>query len=173
MLFRSPREYKLTTNSFLRELPLPSSLPEGVFIILGSQSYDLKDIKQEIKAEFQKGDRTIQIDSLKKEEVYKYISSIDSLIQLSDAQKLRIFEKSQGHPLYLSYLIEKISQSDSIDDTINSFELFDGSIENYYKKIWHPIQQEENLIHFLGLIGRINVQSIFSLFRNGGLTEVF
>lgn len=151
-----PREYKLTTDSFLRALPLPASLPEGVFIILGSQSYDLDDIQQEIKTEFQKGDRTIQIDSLKKEEVYKYISNLNVSIQLNDAQKLQIFEKSQGHPLYLSYLIEKIIESDSVDDTINSFETIDGSIETYYQKIWNPIQQEEKLIHFLGLIARIN-----------------
>ena len=151
-----PREYKSTTNSFLRELPLPTSLPEGVFIILGSQSYDLDDIQQEIKTEFQKGDRTIQIDSLKKEEVYKYISNLNIPVQLSDALKLQIFEKSQGHPLYLSYLIEKIIESDSIDDTINTFETIEGSIDNYYRKIWNPIQKEESLIHFLGLIARIN-----------------
>ncbi len=151
-----PREYKLTTDSFLRALPLPSSLPEGVFIILGSQSYNLDDIQQEIKTEFQKGDRTIQIDSLKKEEVYKYISNLNVSIQLSDTQQLQIFEKSQGHPLYLSYLIEKIIESDLVDDTINSFETIDGSIETYYQKIWNPIQQEESLIRFLGLIARIN-----------------
>lgn len=151
-----PREYKLTTTSFLQALPFPSSLPEGVFIILGSQSYNLDDIKQEIKTEFQNGDRTIQIDSLKKEEVYKYISNLNLLIQLNETQKLQIFEKSQGHPLYLSYLIEKIIGSDSVDDTINSFEKIDGSIETYYQKIWKPIQQNESLIHFLGLIARIN-----------------
>lgn len=151
-----PREYKLTADSFLRSLPLPASIPEGVFIILGSQSYDLDDIQQEIKTEFQIGDRTIQIDSLKKEEVYKYISNLNVSIQLSDTQKLQVFEKSQGHPLYLSYLIEKIIESDSIDDTINSFETIDGSIETYYQKIWNPIQQEGSLIHFLGLIARIN-----------------
>lgn len=151
-----PREYKSTTNSFLRELPLPSSLPEGVFIILGSQSYELEDIRQEIKTEFQNGNRTVQIDSLKKEEVYKYIDALDSSIQLSSSQKLHIFEKSQGHPLYLSYLIGKINTTDSIDDTIESFEVIDGSIDNYYKKIWEPIQQDDSLIHFLGLIARIN-----------------
>lgn len=151
-----PREYKLTADSFLRSLPLPASLPEGVFIILGSQSYDLDDIQQEIKTEFQQGDRTIQIDSLKKEEVYKYISNLNIPVQLSDTQKLQIFEKSQGHPLYLSYLIEKIIGSDSIDETINTFETIDGSIDTYYRKIWNPIQQEEALIYFLGLIARIN-----------------
>lgn len=151
-----PREYKLTIGSFLRELPLPASLPEGVFIILGSQSYELEDIQQEIKTEFKNGNRTVQIDSLKKEEVYKYITALDSSIQLSSSQKLQIFEKSQGHPLYLSYLFEKINETDSIDDTIESFVVIDGSIDNYYKKIWEPIQQDESLINFLGLIARIN-----------------
>jgi hypothetical protein len=151
-----PREYKSTTNSFLRELPLPTSLPEGVYIILGSQSYDLDDIQQEIKNEFQKGERTIQIDSLNKEEVYKYISNVDSSIKLKEEQKLLIFEKSQGHPLYLTYLIEKIITSESVDEAISSFEILDGNIDTYYKKIWSPIQQEEELIHFLGLIARIN-----------------
>lgn len=151
-----PREYKSTTNSFLRELPLPSTLPDGVFIILGSQSYELEDIQQEIKTEFQNGNRTIQIDSLNKEEVYKYIDSIDSPFQLASSQKLQVFEKSQGHPLYLSYLVEKINKADSIDDTIESFEVIDGSIDNYYKKIWEPIQKEDSQIQFLGLIARIN-----------------
>ncbi|SNR14437.1 NACHT domain-containing protein [Tenacibaculum jejuense] len=151
-----PREYKLTANSFLRELPLPSTLPDGVYIILGSQSYEFEDIQQEIKTEFQNGDRTIQIDSLKKEEVYKYIDNLDSPFQLTSSQKLQVFEKSQGHPLYLSYLVEKINKADSINDTIESFEVIDGSIDNYYRKIWEPIQKEDSQIQFLGLIARIN-----------------
>lgn len=151
-----PREYKSTVNSFLRELPIPSSLPNGVYIILGSQSYELEDIKQEIKTEFQNDSRTIQIDSLTKEAVYKYIDTLDSPIHFNSSQKLLIFEKSQGHPLYLSYLIEKINEAGSVDDTIKSFTMIDGNIDNYYKKIWEPIQKEEKLINLLGLIARIN-----------------
>ena len=67
-----------------------------------------------------------------------------------------MFAKSQGHPLYLSYLVEKINKADSIDDTLESFEVIDGSIDNYYKKIWEPIQKEDSQIQFLGLIARIN-----------------
>ncbi len=151
-----PREYKITANSFLQELPLPNSLPEGVFIILGSQSFELEDIQQEIKTEFQNGSRTVQIDPLKKEEVYTYIDSLDYPTELSSTQKLQIFEKSQGHPLYLSYLIEKVNQADSVEDAIKSFDTIEGDIDNYYKKIWEPIQKEENLVNLLGLITRIN-----------------
>lgn len=150
-----PREYKITVNSFLQELPLPSSLPEGVYVILGSQSFELEDIQQEIQTEFQNGDRTIQIEPLTKEAVYKHIDSLDHPMELNSSQKQRVFEKSQGHPLYLSYLIERIIQVKSIDDVIESFDTIDGDIENYYKKIWNPIQNDENLVSFLGLMARI------------------
>ena len=65
-----PREYKRISDSFLKELPPPKLLPKGVFIILGSQSYELEDLQQEIKSEFNSGNRTIQIDSLKKEKCF-------------------------------------------------------------------------------------------------------
>lgn len=151
-----PREYKSVTNSFLRELPLPSSLPEGVFIVLGSQTYEFEDLPQEVKGEFQRENRTIAIDPLKKEEVYKYLDTFDTSVQLANSQKLKIFEKSQGHPLYLSYLVEKVIKSNSIDQTIELFDAIEGNIDNYYKKIWSPIQQDTKLVQLLGLIARIN-----------------
>jgi hypothetical protein len=53
------REYKSVKQSFLRDLPLPADLPEGVFIVLGSQSYELDDLSQEIKAEWKAGTRSV------------------------------------------------------------------------------------------------------------------
>ena len=150
-----PREYKSVT-SFLRELPLPSTLPEGVFIILGSQSYELEDIPREIRTDFSIGNRTIPMTAFSKEEVYKYIDNVDTALQINNNQKLKIFEKSQGHPLYLSYLIEKINSINSVDEVIEGFIKIDGSIDNYYNKIWEPIQTEADLINLLGLIARIN-----------------
>ena len=150
-----PREYQSVTNSFLRELPLPSALPDGVYIILGSQTFELDDLQQEIKTDYIKGNRTIQIDSLKKEEVYNYIAAIDTSTSFTSNQKQQIFEKSQGHPLYLSYLMEKVMEANSIDEVIESFDTIDGNIENYYKKIWTPIQKEEKLVNLLGLVSRI------------------
>lgn len=151
-----PREYKSAANSFLRELPLPSSLPDGVLIALGSQSYDLSDIPQEIKAEFLNGNKSVKIDPLNKENVYNYVDSIEFSTNLSGEQKLKIYEKSQGHPLYLSYLVGKILKMEFTYDLIDDLPVINGDIDNYYKKIWEPIEQDANLIQFLGLISRIN-----------------
>lgn len=151
-----PREYKTTTKSFLRDLPLPNSLPQGVYVVLGSQSYGLDDIPAEIKAEYQKSNRTIQIGTLNKQEVGKYLDAVYTSSILSNDQRQKIFEKSQGHPLYLSYIIGKIQESDNVDKALENFEPIDGEIDNYYNKIWTPIQEDENLIELLGLISRIN-----------------
>lgn len=163
-----PREYKLTADSFLRELPLSSSLPEGVYIILGSQTYELEDIKPEIKSEFLQKDRTIKIDSLKKNEVFTYIEAIEFSTSLDNSQKQKIFEISQGHPLYLSYLIGQIDKGGFVEDAFESFPQIDGDIDIYYNKIWDPIQMESKLIDLLGLIARINSSINLNFIREWG-----
>lgn len=150
-----PREYKSASTSFLRELPLPTTLPNGVIIILGSQSYDLNDIPQEVKSEYQNSERSIKIDSLRKEDVYNYIDNVDFIAEITIGIKSKILKKSQGHPLYLSYLTEKLSKIESIEEAIDSLPTIEGDIDNYYKKIWEPISQDEKLVSFLGLITRI------------------
>jgi len=149
-----PREYYSAKQNFLSELLCPNELPLGVYIILGSQTYDLEDLRIEIKNDYHNGDRTTQIKSLNKIEVYSFLEKKQA--NLSGEQKSKIFEKTQGHPLYLNYLIENISNSDNISVSIDSFSKIEGSIEEYYSKIWEPIQKDQNMVDFLGLIARIN-----------------
>jgi hypothetical protein len=149
-----PREYNSAKQNFLTELLLPDEIPLGVFIILGSQTYDLEDIRPEIKKEYQKGKRTIKIEPLSKKEVHKYLEKRN--LTLNIKQKLSIYDKTQGHPLYLNYFVEKLLNSKDVSSTIKSFLKIEGAIEEYYSRIWEPIQRDEKLIELLGLIARIN-----------------
>lgn len=151
-----PREYKSTSSSFLRELPLPALLPEGVYIVLGSQSYELEDIELQIKKEYKEGNRKIQIDPLQKKDVYQYLESSNINPSLSKEQQSIVFEKTKGHPLYLSYLVERIRQSSDQDLAIEAFAPIGGEIDNYYHKIWQPIEKDSKLVELLGLLSRIN-----------------
>lgn len=150
-----PREYTKAEKSFLAYLPNPDAIPEGVYLVLGSQSYRLDDLKQEIKIEFDKGTRTVNISSLKRKEVFALIDSTDLTDVLSVEQKKKLFEKSQGHPLYLSYLIQNVLGSDDINDVIEELITIDGDINTYYQKIWEPIEQSNQLVQLLGLIARV------------------
>ncbi|MBL7935975.1 MAG: hypothetical protein JNM51_09250, partial [Bacteroidia bacterium] len=150
-----PREYKTTIHSFLADLPTPNSIPNGVYLLLGSQSYELENISQEIKLESQNNDRNIIISPLGKKEVYNYIEA-NTISSITNTQKERLYEKSQGHPLYLSYIIERVKNTGKINELLNSIEKIDGNIELYYRKIWQPISSNAALIELLGLISRIN-----------------
>ncbi|WP_375562985.1 AAA family ATPase [Bernardetia sp. OM2101] len=150
-----PREYKDVIHSFLRELPLSSELPKGIFIILGSQSYDLVDIPLEIQKEAKNDNRKIKISPFTKQEVYNYIDNFDFCRSLEQSQKLDIFHKSQGHPLYLSVILDQI-ETTNLPSLIDSFSIVNSDIDNYYEKIWKPIEQNEKLIELIGLVTRVN-----------------
>jgi hypothetical protein len=151
-----PREYKLTVNNLLTDLPSPDSLPEGVYIVLGSQSYELEYISGDVWSEFKNSGSKIQMNPMTFSEVSRYIDLQKLSPLASPQQKRSIFEKSQGHPLYLSYLIEKVRDSKNRSRVIKTFDQIDGKIENYYEKIWRSVQGSTELIKLLGLMSRIN-----------------
>ena len=150
------REYKLTVSNLLADLPSPDSLPEGVFIVLGSQRYDLEYISGDVWSEFKKNENTIEMDAMTFSEVSRYLELQKLIPQITTAQKRSIFEKSKGHPLYLSYLIEKIRDVKDRSMKIKTFEQIDGDIEKYYEKIWRPVSEDTQLIRLLGFMARIN-----------------
>ncbi|MEY8758952.1 NACHT domain-containing protein [Chryseobacterium tongliaoense] len=151
-----PREYQEVANTFLKELPVPDAIPDGVIFILGSQSFELRDIPQEIKKVFQSGERTVQMSSLTKEDVYQYIEALHLPIKFGKIEKDLIFEKSQGHPLYLTYIAGWLDKGESVSNTLAKLPEIDGNIENYYQKLWDPISNNSELIDLMGLIARIN-----------------
>lgn len=150
-----PREYKTTKNSFLADLPAPSEIPQGVIIVLGSQSYELDDLNTDVKQAWKEAKSNILISPLDKKSVFKLIDSSEIQLTITEKQKEIFFEKSQGHPLYSSYLIGKIKSENDVDKVINGFIPIDGDIDKYYDKIWETISSNNKLVEFLGLLSRI------------------
>jgi len=150
-----PREYQGAAQSFLRELPRPDELPEGVFLALGSQSYELQELSQEIQQAWKKGDRSIIMDPMLPKDIIKYVSSSSFEPPLSEDQLSLLVEKSQGHPLYLSYLIEKLNTVENRDEALKHALVIDGNIELYYNKIWEPIKGNARLRELMGLASRV------------------
>lgn len=166
-----PREYASVKQSFLRDLPPPDSIPEGVQIVLGSQSFELADLSPDITREWKKLERSVAITSLTKGAVFKYILNSGLAHRLSEDQKQSVFEKSQGHPLYLSYLTEKLLTSEEPGTTLNQFSAIDGDIDSYYRKLWKEIKRRAQLIEFLGLLSRIQGNINPSFIDEWGINE--
>lgn len=64
-----------------------------------------------------------------------------------------ICKKSQGHPLYLRYLIEYINEEHTT--TLQDFPTLSGSIEQYYETIWAGLLTDTDAVHLLGIMARL------------------
>ncbi|MBT2557992.1 ATP-binding protein [Hymenobacter sp. ISL-91] len=151
-----PREYVGATQSFLRELPRPAFLPAGVYLVLGSQTYELRDLHPEIHAAWQQGGRTVRMGQLSRTAVARYVAAYALQPPLLAQQLQLVYEKSQGHPLYLSYLCERLQNGEGVAQLLAQAEPFDGNITTYYRTMWRPIEEESELVELLGLMARVN-----------------
>lgn len=140
-------------KSFLADLLLPNDIPEGVFIVLGSQSFELDSLPQEIQQTWKTKDRSITMSRLSKRDVENYIGKV-AIVGLPAEQREKLYTTSQGHPLYLSYVVNKMNQ-DGIFLTDNEFLPIDGDINLYYEKFWAELEAIPSLRHLLGLCARI------------------
>ncbi|TGE25208.1 ATP-binding protein [Hymenobacter aquaticus] len=151
-----PREYQQVTKSFLRELPLPTTLPAGVYVVLGSQTYELSDLAPEIKAEWRQLDRQLHMAPLERHAVFRLAEAADLHPPLITAQQHLLADKSQGHPLYVTYLLERLRNSSDRDGVLAEATPIGNDITLYYQKIWEPIAGNDDLVTLLGLLARLN-----------------
>jgi len=151
-----PREYREASLSFLRQLPDPKQLPEGVYIVLGSQTYELADLQPTVHAAWQTGQRTVRIAPLSWPEARAYMVACQLQPPLMLAQQQELFTMSQGHPLYLAYLCGRLEQGQAIAEVLATAVEFNGDIEAYYKALWKPIAKDSDLVQLLGLVARVN-----------------
>lgn len=150
-----PREYRLAVQSLIGELPSPADLSEGVIVVLGSQTYNLTDLPHSVKTAFDKKDKNVEMSPMSKHEVGWYIDHSKTSVSITAAEREKLFEISQGHPLYLSYLINKIDEGGTTE-FLNDEVPLEANIEDYYARCWRPIKEDAKLVEFLGLVARIN-----------------
>jgi len=147
-----PREEK-PQQSFLKELPLPEAIPEGVVFVLGTQRVDLQDLKPSVRDQASMGERMISVRSLKPDAVYR----MADLLKLdASIPRERLFEISRGHPLVARYLIESLRDADETRRaTILAGSMpFEGDLEALYQSAWRDIRDDEQACSVLGYIAR-------------------
>ncbi|BCC24478.1 hypothetical protein BCM0079_3071 [Bacillus cereus] len=77
---------------------------------------------------------------------------------LSVKIKEAIVDKSEGHPLYLRYLIEEaiqLKEEKDIEQWLNKVPSIEGEIKFYYESLWQRIQELPNELYVLATIARL------------------
>jgi hypothetical protein len=112
-----PREQN-PTRSLLEELPAPAALPEGVFVILGTQTTAIlpSPIRDALAAER----RTVDLPPLSTIEVLKLADASGPGDWLLPGQRNQLVIASEGHPLALTYLLEELAALETSEPDIES-----------------------------------------------------
>ncbi|MHA1167381.1 MAG: AAA family ATPase [Candidatus Hodarchaeales archaeon] len=142
-------------RSLLHDIPLPQDVPDGVYIILGSQTDELSDLRTKVYQELRDNSRRVEMGKFSPGDIRKIL--LAALPDLSDDEINRIFMLSDGHPLALIYLLKEIQQTKDEKERVIFFEQsepFKGDIEDQYWSHWHQFEEDEELRFALGLLCR-------------------
>lgn len=145
-------------RSLLNELPLPENIPDGVLLILGSQTLKLDDFNSRINHQLQEVGRTLVMQPLSRQAVSGIITAYRLPISLSQEQLHLVHALANGHPLALGYLLAKLrhaSDEATIDAVLASTQPYDTHIEDSYRVYWDKLQRHENLKELLAMLSRL------------------
>ena len=143
-------------RSLLVDLPEPDQIPDGVYLVLGSQTDT--PLSGRIKTEIRHQARRIEMLPLGRQQVHEIIAAADIPILVAPEQKDRVYALSNGHPLYLNYLINRMrscEEAEQLEGVLQGSTPYEGDIEGTYHSYWGQFQDDVELQRLLGLLARI------------------
>lgn len=146
-----PREEN-PERSLLAELPLPSAMPKGVLILLGTQRLELSELAGAVRDQAALWERRINVDPLLPAAVYRMAEMLGLEADISS----HVFELTDGHPLVARYLIEALrAASTSERQELLSGEMsFKDDLESVYASAWRGVENDDNARDVLGYLAR-------------------
>jgi hypothetical protein len=146
-------------RSLLYDLPLPDQVPEGVFLVLGSQTDQLQGLPDRVQFAIRQPERRIEMEPLSREAVGQIVVLAGLSSILSNEQRDQIYSLSGGHPLALTYLLQRLKATASelnVEVVLNTAEPYTGDIEAQYHSYWRQIiEQHVDAADLLGLLSRL------------------
>lgn len=143
-------------RSFLRDLPEPEHIPEGVLVVLGSQTDAC--LPERVQAAVRMTERRIEIAALSPESVNQVIEKAAMDPSLTAEHRTKVFELSAGHPLSLALLMNHLrtaASSQERDEILEGTEQYHGDIAAQYLGHWRAIDQDDTLALLLAHVARL------------------
>ncbi|KAB2351594.1 ATP-binding protein [Actinomadura rudentiformis] len=158
-----PREQN-PTRSLLNELPAPNAIPNGVFVILGTQTTAV--LHDSIEAALGREERTIDVPALASNEVRALADKAGPGTWLYPGQLSTLVEASEGHPLALTYLLQELTALESAEQELDArrqradLVLADASeygrhIEERYRGYLRVVGDDREVFDLLAAVARL------------------
>lgn len=148
-------------RSLLNDLPHPTTVPEGVLFVLGTQEGGLDAAApslRPIRAQLEEPGRKIVMAPLGRDAVRRIVAAVVPSAVLRAGDDETIYRLSAGHPLALNYLLKRLATMASEAETelvLAEAHQYGGDIEGEYAVYWETLRRHPEVIDLLALIARI------------------
>lgn len=148
------------SRSLIDELPPPSAIPDGVFIVLGTQPVGLESrspAMRPVRRQLGEDGRTIRMAPLSRASVHSIVHAFLPDDQFEPGDDDRIFAASEGHPLALAYLIKRLSRpaTEAWTALRHGASATGADIEAEYDAYWAGLAEDPELRELLSLVCRV------------------
>ncbi|MXY34486.1 MAG: ATP-binding protein, partial [Boseongicola sp. SB0664_bin_43] len=147
------------SDGLLQELPRPNELPEGVLFIVGSRTLDPLHAHARHQLNERRGTIDLRLHRLLPASVLKICRRLEFTASLSDRTHQRIVELSDGHPLALSYLLNRLRDrdGDTAEDLLSKLPAYGGNVEAEYLAVWDEVQEDSAIVEILAICSRLRI----------------
>lgn len=132
---------------------LPAHLPKGIVIVVGTQ--ELHHWPLFLNKSRENPNAHIELPLFTISQIREYLVEKKQLTGLSEEQIQEIHQKSEGLPLYLRYIAERISEVDDVTAELERIPLIpEGDIKNYYEMLWQEFESfgKGKVLHLCGVL---------------------
>lgn len=129
---------------------LPRSLPAGLTVVFTAPNSS--QLSGPLTG-YLRQEKIVQLPKLTDGECASYCGKVLKEERRTPKLISTICQKSNGHPLYLRYLIEFANESD--DQDLSDFPVLRGAIEEYYESLWGSLLTDSDALNLLGLVSRL------------------
>lgn len=158
-----PREQN-PTRSLLEELPAPAAVPDGVFVILGTQTADI--LHSSIQRALGRERRTVEVPPLAPKEVSRLARQAGPGNWLVPDQMAALIIASEGHPLALTYLLQDLgaleseegdlrSRHERADTLLADASVYGRDIEERYRGYLRGVEGDPGVLDLLAAVARL------------------
>ena len=146
-------------DSLLDELPRLSELPDGILFIVGSRTTAplRADARQQI--EERRATVDLQTHRLSPASVLEICRRAPVTANLPGEVHQQVVDLSNGHPLALSYLLNRLRDADGevAGEVLAAAPAYAGDVAAEYRAVWDTVEDDDDIWEILSVCSRLRI----------------
>ena len=146
-------------DGLLAELPRPGELPDGVLFVVGSRTPAPLNAYARQQLDERQSTIDLQHHRLSPAAVLEICRRAPLTTNLPLEIHQRIADLSNGHPLALSYLLNRLRDIgiESAEEALAGAPAYAGDVAAEYRAVWQDIEDDASLVEILVVCSRLRI----------------